>query len=257
MENSYHKLRVDGRMIYLPEEHLSDYAAIKKVMQGNMGRYVSGKSAFAFDYDPTELLDRLRAGEKVNLKKDFDYFPTPPEVIDRMLNIAMPLANYYERALEPSAGQGAIVDALMDWGYVPPIDCVEIHPINRGKLEDKGYNLVGTDFMEFEPLVKYDLILANPPFKFYREHFMRMWEIVEPDGEICCVAPNSITFAKDKKTVAVRELVEKHGEISTLPSRSFRSSGTGVETVILNVRKPVNWTTGSVQQLDLFTSENQ
>jgi Predicted RNA methylase len=84
------------------------------------------------------------------------------------------------RYLEPSAGQGAIVDVLKaDYPFIR-VDCCEIDEHNRSVLDAKGYNLVGNDFLSADLTPGYDWIVMNPPFNGanggYIEHINRAFD---------------------------------------------------------------------------------
>ena len=96
------------------------------------------------------------------------FYPTPPEVAEKML---AKVGKLYERSiLEPSAGKGDLADAAvgkLDRYYNrcrEVVHCIEIEPELQAAIRGKGYPLVGTDFLTFWPDEKYDLILMNPPF---------------------------------------------------------------------------------------------
>lgn len=248
LTDQFNLLTIEGQRILLPETHLPDYAVIKNVMANNLGRYK--RNGFDFDYDPGELLADLQAGKDVNLKKKFHFFPTPPEAIDFVLQLAVPWTGM--EVLEPQAGQGHLVEGILEFCTPPAkVDCVEINPINRAILKQKGFNLVGADFLEWQPSKAYDLVIGNPPFHSWHEHFWKMVEVVRPNGQVACIVPKSITFKQDKKTNAVREYIEAvDGEVYALPSGSFKYSGTGVETCVIYLYKPEGGLPG--EQLNLL-----
>ncbi|WP_425335606.1 hypothetical protein, partial [Pseudomonas aeruginosa] len=61
--------------------------------------------------------------------------------------------------LEPSAGMGHMADAIREQTGVEP-EVVELSGERRELLEAKGYNLVGSDFMEVSGK-QYDRIVMN------------------------------------------------------------------------------------------------
>ncbi len=79
--------------------------------------------------------------------------------------------NYIHSILEPSAGKGNIVDffkAKEKAGssyngnkYTFDIDCVEIDDNLRSILKDKNYRLVYNDFLTYDTMKEYDLILEK------------------------------------------------------------------------------------------------
>lgn len=78
-------------------------------------------------------------------KDDVGFYPTPPEVAEKMLSQINWKTHIYKSILEPSAGKGNLVDALLRKAYSQyggrygntgmKIDCVEIDPYLRGIIE--------------------------------------------------------------------------------------------------------------------------
>lgn len=239
LQEQYQSLILDGNTIRLPYVLLPDYGKIKKTLQANQGRY--HRNSFIFDYDPSPLLEALCQGLEVNMKKDYHFFATPPEGCDFLLQAARPIGS---RVLEPSAGHGALAQAIIDFAAGNTVDCVELHPINRNVLKKKGLNLVGEDFLDLHPEEwsegeLYDMVIANPPFKDYHDHFWQMLKCVKPDGQVWLYVPASIQFRQDKKTARIREYLDAHdGEILEAPRGTFKASGTMVETRVIGVTRP-------------------
>lgn len=236
---------VDGPHVKLPEQlDRKVYETVAKILKNNAGKWVGGKTqSIVFNYDPKELLRRLSEGEEVNTKKAFQFFPTPPEVVDFMLQVCLPLGSL--RILEPSAGQGHIIEAIIAFGGCSSntFDCVELEPLNRGILESKGMNLVGDDFLKFEPDELYDMVIANPPFNTngssdgYIDHLMKMNECTKTLGTVTAVVPSSFKTKQSKRVKEFKKFIEDNdGElcIYDLSEKSFLSSGTGVATCVIH-----------------------
>src|SRR3712207_8812557 len=97
-----------------------------------------------------------------------DFYPTPKNLVEKMIS-KIDMKGYYGfNILEPSAGKGDILDVLLEKnryksGYLN-IDCIEVEPELRSILKGKKYRVVYDDFLSFYSQKKYDLILMNPPF---------------------------------------------------------------------------------------------
>lgn len=107
-----------------------------------------------------------------------DFYPTPTEVIERMLmneNVAGKVI------LEPSAGSGNIVDWLKANGAREIIAC-ENDPHCRKLLAGKC-RLIAEDFLTLtaEQVSHVDMIVMNPPFSKGVEHILHAFEIA-PSG---------------------------------------------------------------------------
>lgn len=256
LQDVYQKCTCEGLCIYPPSERVDPklYADFKKVMAANGGTWKGGKTqAFLFKFDPSEILERLQNGEKVNMKKEFDFFETPDELADFLMQVAMPEPG--DKILEPEAGNGALVRAANRFISGLQIDCCEVNPICQKELKRQGFKLVGDDFLKYQPGPVYETIIANPPFKEWFEHFYHMYECLKPGCPLYIIAPKGVEFRKDRKHNEWREFMdEKFDEwyIQGISTGSFRSSGTMVETVIVCGWKKAEQPGRFTGQADLF-----
>ena len=122
-------------------------------------------------------------------EKNKDFYPTPKRVIEKMMDgIQLELAH---TILEPSAGSGNIVEWFKEkeqqkfsrWSkYTFNIDCIELDQNLRHILKGKGFRVVGDDFLNYQTMKKYDLIVMNPPFSNGYKHLLKALEIQEKNG---------------------------------------------------------------------------
>jgi hypothetical protein len=89
-----------------------------------------------------------------------DFFPTPPEIIDRMLRLARIDSSH--RVLDPSAGAGDLCLAVRKLGAV--VECFEINSDLHQALTLLGFQPLDRDFLFATPRPMYDRVLMNPPF---------------------------------------------------------------------------------------------
>jgi protein-L-isoaspartate O-methyltransferase len=156
-------------------------------------------------------------------------FPTPPELVARMVEIANIQPGH--AVLEPSAGTGRILEALpcvRPNGY---IQAVEINPTLAAMLEKSGHadDVVCFDFLEWAGPEKFDRILMNPPFENGADikHILKARELLRPGGllvAICAGGPR-----QKEKLEPLTSLWEP------LPAGTFQESGTNVNTVLLTI----------------------
>ncbi|SDY89047.1 class I SAM-dependent methyltransferase [Thermoactinomyces sp. DSM 45892] len=164
------------------------------------------------------------------------YFPTPDEVVEQMINEADIHSDM--KVLEPSAGAGHIADCLVETGA--QVDVIEINYSLRELLKEKGYNIVGQDFLVSQEKGKYDRIIMNPPFESGQDaiHIQHAYHLVKPGGKVVALASEGPFFRQDSQSKKFREFLTRHDGYSLkLPPNSFlnsdRSTGVNIRLVVL------------------------
>jgi hypothetical protein len=180
-----------GYLLELPKYTISDYAGFKNQMQQIGGVWKNGKG-FYFQEDPTILLNWLKKGN-LDFKKKNNFYATPDDVAFEMVQ-NIHLYNGI-KILEPSAGQGVFVKALIErFMNDEDLEEMEVHfceideynymfleklelwcAVNNGvrnkKLKLKGYF---GDFLTLDLAPIYDLVIGNPPFTGAENHIKKM-----------------------------------------------------------------------------------
>lgn len=236
--NSINKMIVNGNRLELPtDEQLANYPAVKKALTLAGGKYK--KCGFLFTDDAQNVKDRLVGGEAINDKKKFQFFPTPKAVVDLIIKRACITCDM--TVLEPSAGQGAIVDAIAEIGAHTSM--IELMPENIKVLNRKyDIDLIPTDFLKVKPEdhIKYERIVANPPFTKNQDidHVLHMYKFLGGDGLLVSIMCKSWINGSQKKQVAFREWLDSVGAIVTdIKAGEFKESGTNIATVLVEIRK--------------------
>jgi hypothetical protein len=237
-EDILRECSVDGNVVKLPAIQLdrSMYQEVAKALQKIGGKWKGGKvGGFVFDFDPTELLSEVAGGEDRNLKKEFQFFATPEELARQMVHMAELYVG--NEVLEPSAGQGAIIKAINEFGINP--DCYELMPQNQEVLRKSGlgFNLIGDDFLTHEGK-NYDRIIANPPFSKNQDidHIRKMYECLNDSGRLVAIASMSWVYGSQKKQVEFKAWLRGLGaKIEELPMGTFKDSGTSVGGVLITI----------------------
>lgn len=93
--------------------------------------------------DKVKELERSMVGRR---NDGLDFFPTPAEVADTMIDVADIQDGM--NVLEPSAGMGHIAERIRAAGFDP--DVVEFNGDRRELLELKGLRVIGSDFLEIK-----------------------------------------------------------------------------------------------------------
>ena len=87
--------------------------------------------------------------------------------------------------LEPSAGKGDLLNLVKGKAYIT--ECIEIDPNLQAILREKGYNVIGDDFLTHNTYTAYDLIVMNPPFADGARHLLKALELCRHGGQVCCI----------------------------------------------------------------------
>lgn len=173
----------------------------------------------------------------MTIPQDFGYFPTPPAVVARLLELARLRPGM--RVLEPSAGRGNIVQAVEAKGC--SVYAVELLPDNVKALEaqDLAYQVDRGDFLEKQPQgFAFDRVVMNPPFAKQADihHVNHALKFLKPSGVLVSVMSSSVTFRDNSLSTVFRNTIrQRGGDIEAVPEGSFKQSGTMVNTVIVTI----------------------
>lgn len=233
---------VEGNVVKLPDIQLDRklYMDVAKALQLIGGKWKGGKTfGFVFDENPTEYLEQIAGGEKRNLKKEFQFFATPDSLADRLIELAdiMPV----NRVLEPSAGQGAIIKAIHRKQPKVIVDYCELMPLNKTYLEKlSNVNWIGDDFLLLSDVLKYDRIIANPPFAKNQDidHTLKMYNHLNSGGRMVVIVSKHWQSSSNSKGTQFRKwLNDVNAKTEEISEKTFKESGTTIATVILTIDK--------------------
>jgi len=185
--------------------------------------------------------------EKLNTLRNYKipgFFPTPKKVISSMLDLIREITGKSitddSRVLEPSAGKGDIAEELKK--LTSHVDVCEVNHTLSDILAESGFNIVGSDFLQYSPGPIYDFIIMNPPFEKNQDsrHIIHAYSMLKPGGVIAAVA--SSTFNNDKVwSMFAADDPEKSIGIIPLEKGSFAGTDsfiqTGVNAVIVIVER--------------------
>lgn len=236
---------VDGNTLYLPAVRLDrkTYEAVNKCLANIGGKWNRKAKGHVFDHDPSDDLDSmLLTGETVDMKKIYQFFPTPKEIAQQMCQMAE--LDETCSILEPSCGRGDLADEIFALGF-GSLYGVEINPDMKRYLDDKPYDTeVGVDFLIFADAPEnqdvYTRIIMNPPFSKHQDvdHIFAAYKMLAPGGVLVSVVSPSPFWRTDKKSVEFQKWVEEtSAEVIDVPEGAFKESGTMIRTKIIKVRK--------------------
>lgn len=205
------------------------------------------------DAEPDHERDLLRSRE---VSKDLQFYPTPRKVIDEVLRGVD--WRSVETVLEPSCGDGRIMDAIREVVNEQRQTGVRMGGIevNGDRVEvarAKGHAVYCHNFLEVPPKPEHDLIVMNPPFYglHWQKHLLHARKFLRPrpegqrwgGGRLICILPATAFYDGHLgKLGLVREdaHVCDRGWIDSgwrdLPVASFAESGTNIPTGYLEFK---------------------
>lgn len=220
------------------------YVEVNDVLARLGGKWKGGKvAAHLFDHDPREEVAVAVATGKMPPRNPLDYFATPPElaeeIVARYVPSDVPAA---PRVLEPSAGEGSLARAVVDARPAATVECVELDPRRAAKVRAE-FPVHEGDFLSYEAAEPYDLVVMNPPFTApgdalaYVAHIERAYRMLRHNGVLVAVVPLGFVQRQDRRVSEFRARVDAVGGWDRLPDGAFESSGTGVATAVLWMRR--------------------
>ncbi len=240
LAESLKKCRIDGNVLHLPSKtdgELPNYGDVRTALLKAGAKYKS--NTFIFPNDAQPYIDRLTGGESVNIAKQFQFYPTPTSIAKEL--IALAEISNYTSILEPSAGQGAIIKAIHDICPSVVVDYCELMGINQTVLSKiKGVNFLCDDFLKLKSDIRYDRIIANPPFQKNSDidHIKLMFSILKKGGILVSIASKHWQLSNNKKETEFRQWLEDIGaEIIEIEKGAFKESGTMISSLIIVINK--------------------
>ena len=161
------------------------------------------------------------------------FYASPPAVVTKLLRDIRFFPGM--KILEPSAGEGAILRQLP---ADADVTAVEFHPVRAAYI-----GAICANFLTWKGPQNFDLVLMNPPFHgiHWMDHVRKAFDHLKPGGRLRAVLPASAEVNESAKHQAFRAWAEKNKDTwrmwTELPPESFASSGTNVQTVILELKK--------------------
>lgn len=248
MEINGNKARLNGQL------SRSIYTRTNKALEAIGGKWISKEKAHVFGEGvdvSARIEEAIISGEVTDTKKAYDFFETPRKVALQAARAAQIEPGM--SVLEPSAGRGAIVRAILDTQSDVHLDMIELQQENvdylRERYETRPHTTItGCDFLQLNPAWAgagrggLHRVVMNPPFSKQQDitHVMWAWSMLRPGGRLVSVMSSGVTFRSNKATQAFRVLVHANkGTITDLPDGSFEESGTGVRTVLVTMEKRI------------------
>lgn len=217
------------------------YKRVDGVLQTLGGKWNRGKKGHIFPSNAREIIQKAyESGAYHDAKKDDAFFATPSDLADQLVRLAGVQKGMI--VLEPSAGKGAIVQALCRAGA--DVSCIELNPAYEKDLREAGADevIIG-DFLSVPIGGLFDRVVMNPPFSINNKttdtvHVLRAWKWLKPGGILVAVMSTGWTFRSYKADREFRDFVDQYGGYIENPEGSFKESGTNINTLTLTLEKP-------------------
>jgi hypothetical protein len=221
IEQALASVQINNNQITFPDRiEAPIFTKMKTMFAAITGTWLGKKAqAFGFDFDPSCIVAQYLSDGSWPKKNPFSLYPTPAIVTDYACKFTYADANRFAgydhviRILEPSAGRGDLIDAVIEGfkrlGIRYEVICVELDPVNIAILTGKGYTVIAGDFLSLSSLGEFDLVIMNPPFEGnnYTHHIRHAQGFLKKNGKLVAIAPTSIFKSPHKATVALRQEV--------------------------------------------------
>lgn len=220
----------------------ADYVAVDKVIRAAGGVWNRKAQAHVFPAgtDAAAVIDQLCLTAAYATARDAGWFPTKPMIADQLARLLALRPGMH--VLEPSAGEGALVEAVLRLGIPTRISVIEADVRRRAVLAALALRAFqnpapGTvdvlqavdDFLTFHPTYPtytpvYDRVIMNPPFigTTYIDHVRHAYAMLVRGGRLVAILPASIKFRLDRKHTEFRALIADCGSLGDLPDDAFQ-----------------------------------
>ena len=231
--------KIEDGIYFLPDVQIDreKYLDIAKHLNFLGGKWNRGKKGFVFDRGITieEIIDYDK-----DKKKNIQFFETPEDICDYLVEKAD--LKKLDLILEPSAGRGAIINAIHKVLPNREIQYCEIDDTNIKYLNELELveDICDTgNFLEVEHMT-FDKIIANPPFNKNQDidHIKHMYSLLRNKGRLVSIASKHWQLSNNKKETAFKKfLTETDAIVEEIDAGSFKESGTQIATVIIIIDK--------------------
>lgn len=207
------RAEINGLRVTMPQVDRKLYAQVNTVLAALGGTWTSKVRAHVFTDDPTEALAAIIAGDDVDValpaRTAEGFVPTPQHVALDLVRNYCDLEDLGDgwRVLEPSAGDGALISAILDVQPGCTVTAVEPNVDRAAKIPtDPRVTLVTSRFEDFTDDViaddgeLFDLVVMNPPFavpgepNLWAAHVQYAWSLLKPGGQLAAIVPGSIEW---------------------------------------------------------------
>lgn len=247
---------INNKSLELPKMTDRDYDSIKVILESLGYHWVERYKCFKL-YTDGNINDYILEVNKIKekrgiyitedemFKRETEFYPTPENIVNKLVNELEVNDGGKYNILEPSAGRGNILEKIIP--YASKYTALEKNRLNYNILINKGYKATNLSFEIFVDRLKkrnkdiglYDRVIMNPPFSCALQHIQLGFSLLKPGGILVSIIPENLYYRGDRNSTKLREYIERYnGKVIELDSGSFSESGTNVETMIIKLRYP-------------------
>ncbi|MDQ0366851.1 class I SAM-dependent methyltransferase [Catenuloplanes indicus] len=237
----------------------AQYATVGQVLSALDATWNPRQRAFEFPAhaDPAALIAGVLDASvmPVHERRGEGYVRTPDDLADDLCEYPHTDLRWLpagSRVLEPSAGDGSLVAAILRANPHVRVTAVEPNPARARWCAALG-PAVDVHTATFETYAaralttgtRFDAVIANPPFatstdpKLWAEHLRIAWHLLHPGARMVCVVPASAATRADTVYADARAFITHHGTLEPLPPGAFAASGTMFGARVARLTKPI------------------
>lgn len=180
-------------------------------------------------------------------KENIDFYPTPEDLAIKMIN----KINWRDVKfmLEPSAGASTLIDYVQKYRSrynSLDIKAIEIDSNLQAILRSKGINVIDSDFLTYQGMEQFDLIIANFPFSQGEKHLLKAIDVLYSGQIVCIINAETLKnpFSNDRKFL-IRRLKELNAQIEFIQDafntkETERKTNVEIALIYIKIEKDVN-----------------
>lgn len=226
---------------------------VSKALAALGGKWDRRTSAHVFSRDPRPGIEQAIATGVMpaNLDKLASWWPTPPVLAKQVARLAcegdLMRGTRSGAVLEPSAGEGALADAVRVLAPGADVVAVETDQDRAKALIGLGFTTFWEPFEEFAARTRhlpYAAVVMNPPFTTpgnrlaWLLHVELAAGLLAPGGRLVAIVPRSVEYRVGHRFDVLRAAAVRHGSLDRLPDGAFAEVGTNVATNLLVLDAP-------------------
>jgi 16S rRNA A1518/A1519 N6-dimethyltransferase RsmA/KsgA/DIM1 with predicted DNA glycosylase/AP lyase activity len=175
------------------------------------------------------------------------FFPTPTRVASKVWVKLNELNTTIGKVLDPSGGKGDLLDygnktERRHYGCRDGIEgyAIEIDTELQAILREKGYTVLGGDFLEWDEPIEFNSIVMNPPFNNGVHHVLKAWNILADGGALVALLNlETVNNLCSSERQRLSLIVQQYGGWEDL-GQCFKEADrtTDVEVAMVWLKKP-------------------